>query len=234
MFKIKAGEDLLLREREILRLISVFLERDLKFIVVGGYAIATFRYRFSVDIDLVIPEKEFKKFESVLMENGYSHSYSKDIKLIYGEKFERFEKKINNLPVNVDLLINGIVSRSTDATWSFNYIIKESVKRSFGEMEFRVPSKELLIAMKIHSGRFGDIRDIVALIENSDTKTIKKHASRGDRNKLKKLVNDGINFLENRNFIDGFKGIFGAKFYKKESVEKTLNLLKSINYDNGR
>lgn len=228
MFKIKAGENLLGRESEILKMISMFLDQSLDFIVVGGYAVATFRHRFSVDLDLVILRRKLERFESVLKENGYSPVYSKELSLVYGEAFKRFRKYIDNLPVYIDLLINGLVSMTTDASWSFDYLKKTSEKRKLDGLEFMVPSREMLIAMKLHSGRLSDIRDIVALIENADFKNVKKNATVGNKDKLDGIIKNGIKALSNPNFVDGFKGIFGAQFYNKESVDRTKRILESL------
>lgn len=228
MFKIKAEESLLFREREILRMISRFSESDLKFVVVGGYAVATSRHRFSVDLDIVIAERECNGFEAILTGNGYSLTYSRELALMYGEKFKRFEKNVKGFPVNMDLLINGLVSRTTDASWGFDYITKESSKRCLNGAEFLTPSRELLIAMKIHSGRFSDIRDIVALIEDSDFGAIKRHTVRGDKAKLKKIINRGIVFLDNPNFPDSFRGVFGVQAYKNELVQRAKNYMAKL------
>src|SRR3989338_10559946 len=150
---------LLEREKEILRLIELFKENSLRFIVVGGYAVSTYKKRFSIDLDVVILGEDFLKFEKLLFNERYSISYEKEIALLYGENFKRFMKKMNNLPVDIDLLINGLVSRTTDATWGFDYIKRNSVKRKLNNSEFLTPEKELLIAMKFHSGRLSDIRD---------------------------------------------------------------------------
>lgn len=104
---------LLEREKEVLRLIGLFKENNLRFIVVGGYAVSTYKKRFSVDLDVVILDEDFLKFEELLLKEVYSISYEKEIAILYGENFKRFMKKMNNLPIDVDLLINGLVSRST-------------------------------------------------------------------------------------------------------------------------
>jgi len=51
-----------------------------------------------------VPEKEV-----------YSLNYEKEIALLYGENFKRFMKKIGGLPVDIDLLIEGLSSRSTNS-----------------------------------------------------------------------------------------------------------------------
>lgn len=73
---------LLEREKEVLRLIELFKENNLKFIVIGGYAISTYKKRFSIDLDVVIKENDFLKFEELLLKEGYSLSYEKEITLL--------------------------------------------------------------------------------------------------------------------------------------------------------
>src|SRR3989344_988480 len=161
--KVNSKIGLLEREKEVLRLIELFKENNLKFIVIGGYAVSTYKKRFSVDLDVVIKEDDLIKFEELLLKEGFSIGYEKEISLLYGENFKRFRKKMNNLPVDVDLLINGLVSRTTDATWSFENIDKNSQKRKLDNLEFLTPSRELLISMKMHSGRLSDVRDNLPL-----------------------------------------------------------------------
>lgn len=114
---MNAKEKLLEREKEIIRLLSLFINSKLNFIVVGGYAIATYKKRFSIDLALVLQEKELKKFEELCKKERYAESYSKEVSLLYGEKFKRLAKKINGLDVSIDLMINGLALRSTDVAW---------------------------------------------------------------------------------------------------------------------
>src|SRR3989344_8640765 len=164
MSKTDSRAGLLEREQEVMKILNLFLDKKLDFVVVGGYAISTYKKRFSIDLDVVVKEEELDKFEKLLEKEGYALHYEKEIALTYGENFKRFMKKMKNLPVDIDLLINGLVSRTTDATWGLDYIKRNSVKRKLNNSEFLTPEKELLIAMKFHSGRLSDIRDIVALM----------------------------------------------------------------------
>ena len=222
---------LLEREKEVLRLIGLFIENKFKFIVVGGYAISTYKKRFSVDLDVVIKESDIPKFEELLSKEGYSICYEKEITLLYGENFKRLRKKMNNLPVDVDLLINGLVSRTTDATWSFENIKKNSQERKLDNLEFLTPTKELLISMKMHSSRLSDIRDIVALMP-CDKNKLREFLLRGNLNNLKGSIKKQLSFLEKSQFDDSFKGIFGIKVYNKKEIEFAkklfIDLLKEI------
>lgn len=231
MPKIDSRIGLLEREKEILKILALLLDKGLDFIIVGGYAISTYKKRFSVDLDIVIKEKDINKFESLLKKESYAPHYEKRIALLYKENFKRFMKKMKNLPVNVDLLINGLVSRTTDGTWSFDYIEKHSVKRRLNNLDFLTPERELLIAMKLHSGRLSDIRDIVALMP-CDKNKLEQHLLRGNIEKLKRIIEKQFSFLEKPQFDDSFKGIFGPHVYKQKDVQTAKELISSLLRDN--
>lgn len=227
MPKTDSRTGLLEREQEIMRILNLFLDKKLEFIVVGGYAISTYKKRFSIDLDLVINEDALKIFKDVLEKQGYFLHYEKEIALLYGENFKRFRKNMKNLPVDVDLLINGLVSRTTNATWSLDYIKRYSVKRKLSNSEFLIPEKELLIAMKFHSGRLSDIRDVVALMPCNPEK-LKKHLQKGNMNKLKDSIKKQFDFLNKPQFDDSFKGIFGPSAYSEKDVQTARLLIKDI------
>ena len=66
MPKIDSRTGLLEREQEVMRILALFLDKDLDFVVVGGYAISTYKKRFSIDLDVVVKEEDLKKFEKLL------------------------------------------------------------------------------------------------------------------------------------------------------------------------
>ena len=140
-------------------------------------------------------------------------------------------KFVNNLPVDVDLLINGLVSRTTDATWSFENIDKNSQKRKLDDLEFLTPLKELLVSMKMHSGRLSDVRDIIALMPCNKDK-LKEFLLRGDLSNLKASIKKQALFIEKPQFDDSFKGIFGIQAYNPKEIESAkklfIDLLKEI------
>ena len=218
---------LLERENEVIRLIGLFLENNLIFVVIGGYAISTYKKRFSVDLDVVIKEADFLNFEKLLLKEGYSINYEKEIDVLYGENFKRFVKKMNNLPVYVDLLINGLVSRTTNASWSFESIDKNSQKRKLDNLEFLTPSRELLVSMKMHSGRLSDVRDIIALMPCNKDK-LKEFLLRGNLSNLKASIKKQAFFIEKPQFDDSFKGIFGVQAYKQNEIESARKLFRDL------
>ena len=225
--KVDSKIGLLEREKEVLRLIELFKENNLKFIIVGGYAVSTYKKRFSVDLDVVIKEDDLIKFEELLLKEGFSISYEKEIALLYGENFKRFRKKMNGLPVDVDLLINGLVSRTTDATWSFESIDKNSQKRRLDDLEFLTPARELLLSMKIHSGRLSDVRDIIVLMPCNKDK-LKEFLLRGNLNNLKASIKKQASFIEKPQFDDSFKGIFGIQAYNPKEIESAKKLFNDL------
>ncbi len=227
MSKDDSRAGLLEREGEVMKMLDLFIDKKLDFVVVGGYAISTYKKRFSIDLDLVVKEDDLEKFEKILEKDGYALHYEKEIALMYGENFKRFMKKMKNLPVDIDLLINGLASRTTHATWGLEYIKRNSIKRKLNNSDFITPEKELLIAMKFHSGRLSDIRDIVALMP-CDKDKLRKHLLKGDIKKLKESIEKRAAFLDKPQFDDSFKGIFGPFSFSVEDFQEAKELVKEI------
>ncbi|PSQ47969.1 hypothetical protein BRD19_08130 [Halobacteriales archaeon SW_7_65_23] len=87
------------------------------------------------------------------------------------------------LPVTIDLLVDELQCRQTDASWSYQYFedhsVEKTVEGSGESVRVQVPTEELLIAVKLHSGRLTDARDVVALIEDADLEKVENHIDRG-------------------------------------------------------
>ena len=107
-------------------------------------------------------------------------------------------------------------------------LLENSTKGTLQGAEFLTPSKEILVAMKIHSGRFSDVRDIVALYENTNQAFILKYARRGDIKKLRSALQKEIKFMESPNFKDSFKGVFGFHVYKEQDIENAAKGLRAM------
>lgn len=206
-------EEFIKRENEIFNILQKFIEARLEFIIVGGYAVSSFKHRFSVDADIVIKSKEIEKFEKILKKQKFKKTIIKNLENIYSSKFVRYEKEESK--VSVDLLIDALSSRTTNASFSYELFLENSTKRKIigieKEITTRVPKKELLIATKIHSGRLTDFRDIAALAKNTDIDLIKRLISRGNLEKVSVNLENLNKAVKDKNFVDSFKGVFLEK-----------------------
>jgi hypothetical protein len=207
-------EDLGSRESEIIRTLSSLPEG---FFVIGGYATSALSiHRFSVDCDIVISGKDAKKFIDHLVERGYKkEKAAKDFDEAYKSEVEIYAKKVKGARVSIDLFIKGLTSRGTEASWSYEYIRDNSTEaivagadNSTGVM---TPRKELLMAMKIHSGRDVDMRDIVMLSERVDWSAVTKHADRGKRDALTKQLTNMIGRMDDEQFAQSLRATFSIR-----------------------
>ncbi|MBU1203578.1 MAG: hypothetical protein KKG60_00740 [Nanoarchaeota archaeon] len=210
------------RENTIFKIMQEFLDAGLYFIVIGGYAVSAFKHRFSVDLDIVIKESDKEKFMSLLSKKGLRRTIMRKLDHIYAPEFIRYEVK-NKLPVSIDLFIGGVGSRTTDASFSFEQLKENSEKRNIigleKEIVVRIPKKEMLIILKLHSGRLTDFRDIAALGKNMNLDLIRKFVWKGKKSIVKKNIKRFLSLLEDKNFMDGFKGVFIEKKYDVDTGE---------------
>lgn len=222
------------RENEILKIIDKLSDEKLKFIVVGGYAVSALaRHRFSVDLDIITRKKDINKFKKILEKEGYKIDIAKvGFDKVYSGEFLSYKKSINNLPLTVDLLVGSVVCRATNASWSFKHVNRYSVISTISGIESfaraRVPEKELLTALKIHSGRRTDLRDVVLLMENADIARIIIHLRRGDLNILKKQIKRLIEMLKDEKLVNSLKGVFSISFDVNKQIENSKEKLEEI------
>jgi hypothetical protein len=222
------------RENEVIKIIKQMVESKLNFIVVGGYAVSALaKHRFSVDCDIVIPKKELKTIEDLLVEANYSKNIEKfGFDKIYGGSFVNYMKKVNELPVTADVLVDSLVNRNTNASWSFDYIKQHSVIAIVtsiqSSVECKIPKRELLIAMKIHSARKTDIRDIIMLNEKVDWLEVLKHLKRGKLEILKDQTNNIIKAMHDERLVDSLKGVFILKQDVNDMIAKTIKEVEML------
>lgn len=219
-------DELIKKENSIFEILQDFTNSNLKFIAIGGYAVSSFKHRFSIDADIVVKSSDLEIFEKILKKKGLKKTISKELGNIYSSKFIRYEKDT----ASIDLLIDASASKQTNAAFSFDFLLKNSKKRKIigieKEITALVPKKEILIITKIHAGRLTDFRDIAALAKDSDVELIKKYLFKGNievvKRNLKKL-NETVN---NPDFIDSFKGVFIEKKFDVdlEKVKEISNL----------
>jgi len=210
-----------------------------KFILIGGYAASAFEFpRFSVDLDLVVKQKDLKEFKMVLEKEGFRLVQETDeFSEVYNGRFIRFEKKVNILPVSVDLLVDMVQSRQTNVAYSFDYLWKNSeVRRVVGSgvkenEEARVADREMLIALKTNSMRKADQRDIISLCNGIlDISMVLKHLERAPKDKILEHIDILLGTLRDPKSRDSIKGVFGISddVYGKiiEKARKELSAIK--------
>lgn len=137
-------------------------------ILIGGFAVNYYKYaRQTVDVDFLIKEKDFQKMSDLLKSTGYRLDYSQEV-------FARFISTNDSIIMDIDFML---IDEET-----FAKIINESQKIDIVGCEFRVPSLEHLIALKLHAVKYNpklrlakDIPDVINLIKinNLDAKSDK-------------------------------------------------------------
>ncbi len=154
------------RENKIFDKLIELKKENFEFVLIGGYAVSAFNHRFSVDADIVIQNTDLEDYIEIMKKNGFKEVQRKDLESIYDGKFVAL-KKDDEFPVNFDIMVGSLKCRQTGASWSYDFIFEKSnIKKIDGSersVKVRIPEKELLIAIKLHSGRLTDVRDIVAL-----------------------------------------------------------------------
>lgn len=204
------------RENVIFETLQKFIDARLDFIVIGGYGVSSYKHRFSVDADIVVREEGAPSFESILRKNKFKRTISKKLDASYAPFFMRYELK-RELPISIDILLNAVAVRQTGASFSFDIISKYSSLRKITgiqkEIIANVPSREILITLKIHSGRLTDLRDVVALCKDVDFGLIKELVHRGDFEVVRAHVKELLKLVNEHGFVDSFKGVFVEKKY---------------------
>ncbi len=92
----------------------------------------------------------------------------------------------------------------------------------------RIPRRALLIAMKLHSARDTDLRDIVMLGEEGDWAEVTGFANTGVRSKLIGQVDSAIRRIESREFSAGLRAEFGIRSDVTPLVRRTVKHLRIL------
>ena len=216
-------DQLQLREKEVFEMLKGI--REYKFTVIGGYAVNAYTLpRFSVDCDIVVENNiEAETMGRILEKFGYKKKKASKTELYYGE-FIRYEKEIyKNFRVSFDLLISNVFDRHTKASFSAEWIFKNSAIRLVRgktidkQLKIRVINTDALIAMKFISCRTADIRDVFMLMPQAkDARRIKAEISKryDFKNRFEK-IRDKITSAEFRNNLQGVYGYIDRSVFEK-------------------
>ncbi|MDG7016504.1 MAG: nucleotidyl transferase AbiEii/AbiGii toxin family protein [Nitrososphaerota archaeon] len=220
------------REEEIIWILSLLPK---SFVLVGGYAVSALSsHRLSVDCDIVTSTNDLKEVVGALTGAGYAKGRSARIGKGYRGAVEIYVGKARGGNVSVDIFVDSMTARGTGASWGYEYIRKNSaeviVSGVGGSATIRAPTRELLLAVKIHSGRDADMRDIVMLSDGADWRAVARHVARGDRETLLKQLADIVERMGSEQFDSSLRAAFALRRNIKplvSSCRKRLAALKS-------
>lgn len=219
------------REGEILRMIAILPEEC---VVVGGYAVNAYAPpRESVDLDAVVGSA--KAISKLLANEGYRQIFSDGFDNVYSGTMGRYEKQLSSGPATVDLLIGSLQTRQTGAVWPYKLIFEDSgpktVNCRLGAVKARVPSKEMLLAMKMHASRFTDARDIgMMCLGKVDIGKLGGFLARGDLPALESNLKKLVSYAGDRRYLEGLKSVYsmGGGFDEKGLSRKTTAVLSEM------
>jgi len=215
------------REAELLETLEAVIDAELPYVLVGGWAIAAFNQRFTTDVDVVIPEQAIEDYTALLADRGYEKTADVERNDRYEGRTIRFEKDIGN-PVRFDAMVDALGCRQTEAEWSYRYLANHAVReklRTGRPVTALIPERELLFAVKLHSGRKADARDLVVLATGADFDRIETHLHRGDLAKLAGRIDTVLERLTAEGFEDAFKGVFEQQTVPEQNVDAVVDFL---------
>lgn len=211
------------------------LERSaIDFVLVGGYAISQFETRFSTDLDLVIAPEDTEAVVTFLESHQFERQSELEVppeETIYDREIELFERSEGlPHPVGVDLLVNGLGCRQTEAEWSFDYLRDHSSMKTIsgGTQSTTAPvaDGEILVAAKLHSARKTDLADVLAAVPHIDFPTVASHLHRGDEDALRTQLEGAQEFIEGGGLDHRFKSMFGRSSSSPDDVERLVGFIR--------
>jgi hypothetical protein len=134
-----------------------------------------------------------------------------------------YEKRLTpQQPIGLDLLVNGLGCRQTEAQWSSDYLYDHSYQREVSggtvTTTARVIDGAFLVAAKLHSGREIDPRDVLAVAEEIDLDAVTPHLRRGGDDALREQLSSGLKIIESDELKHGYRSDFGASAVSGETV----------------
>ncbi len=207
--------------------LDAITDAGLPYVLVGGWAVTAFNQRFSTDVDLVIPEDAVEDYASFLREHDYDRTSEHDTSGIYEGRFIQYTKDVGN-PVSFELMVNALRCRQTAAEWSYRYLEGHAHPVTVGRtvsVDTRIPERELLLAIKLHSGRFTDARDVAAAAADADFDRTETHLHRGDPDALTEQLTTISDQLADDSFVDAFKGEFQQQTVPEETIQRVRDFL---------
>lgn len=216
------------RQSELVDTHRAVRDADLPYVLVGGWAISAFQTRMTTDIDAVIPDTAVNDYDALLADHGYEKEFEEDVSNVYEGRMIQYKKPVGENAVTFEALVDALRCRQTDAEWSYRYLHDHSTVESINiadDLDGRIPEPPLLFAMKLHSGRKADARDLVVLSTRADFDRIERHVHRGDTEKLDERIGIVLSRLQQDGFEDAFKGIFQQEELPTNAIGDLISFL---------
>ena len=216
------------RQSELIDTHRAVQDAELPYVLVGGRAVSAFQTRFTTDIDTVVPDTALDDYDTLLRDRGYNKQFEQDVSNEYDGRMIQYTKEVGANAVKFEALVDAMGCRQTDAEWSYRYLHEHSTIESLDvaeDLNGRIPEPALLFAMKLHSGRKADTRDLVVISLRADFDRIERHVHRGDPEKLDEQIEMVLNRLEEDGFEDSFKGVFQQEELPADAVDSLVSFL---------
>lgn len=142
----------------------------------------------------------------------------------------QYTKSVGENTVKFETLVDAIRCRQTDAEWSYRHLHEHSTIESLPvaeDLDDRIPEPALLFAMKLHSGRTADTRDLVVIGAQAEFDRIERHVHRGDPEKLDEQIETVLDRLQEDGFEDSFKGVFRQQELPADAVDQLVSFLST-------
>jgi hypothetical protein len=203
------------RETEIMRILRVLSEATDGFVVIGGYAVnALGQHRFSVDCELATNRDNVPVLDATLLGEGYVLGRN-EVRPPIGVTIREYRKSVGGEPVSVELFVDTVVCTATRGIWSYGFIQANSVEAivvgATDSTPSRVAERNLLTAMKLHSGRTEDLGDVVMLSEKVEWKVVARCVACGSKEELIEQLDSSIREISSAKFASDLKSIFATR-----------------------
>lgn len=219
------------RQGELIETHRAIQDAGLPYVLIGGWAVSAFQARLTMDVDMVIPTSALDDYELVLDELGFTKERDADVSNIYEGRMVQFEKQVGENSIAFDALVGAVRCRQTDAEWSYDYLQDHSILETLTiapDLESRIPEPALLFALKLHSGRTADARDLVVIGSRVTWKNIEHHLHRGEPSQLKEGLDGVLEEIQKDQFRDSFHGPFQQHQLDESNVEDLIRYLQDL------
>ena len=216
------------RQSELIDTHRAVQSAGLPYVLVGGWAVSAFQTRFTTDIDTVIPDTALCDYDSLLDHLGCEKQFDKDVSNEYEGRIIQYTKPVGDNRVKFEALVDAMGCRQTGAEWSYRYLHEHSTLESLDvaeDLEGSIPEPSLLFAMKLHSGRKADTRDLVVISTRAEFDRIERHLHRGDPEKLAGQIETVLDRLQQDGFEDSFKGVFQQQKLPADTIGELVSFL---------